>query len=150
VVGVDGSAGAGAALTFALQEAIMRRASLRVVAAVPMPDYGLASIGTVTLPRPQALLDDVGKAAQLQVDEAVAAYGAGADGIAIDVQARAGQPGPVLCGVAEGAELPVVGHRGRGSIASTMIGSVGLHCVLYGPCPVTVVRVSTEAGPAPR
>ena len=41
---------------------------------------------------------------------------------------------------ARGADLLVIGHRGRGGAASALLGSVGLHCVLHAECPVTVIR----------
>ena len=140
VVGVDGSAAARVALVFALQEAAMRRSLLRVVAAVQLPDYGLTAPTTVVRPSPQELVDDVRRLAQTDVDEAVAAHGQGGDGVSIAVEAIVGHPGAVLCSAAEGAELLIVGHRGRGTVASTIIGSVGLHCVLHASCPVVVVR----------
>jgi len=111
-----------------------------LIAAVQLPDYGLASLTMLELPSPEKLVDDVLKAAQSRVDELVAAYGEGAGGVSIAVEAVAGHPGDVLCGAADGAELLVVGHRGRGASASRLIGSVGLHCVLHANCPVTVVR----------
>ena len=40
---------------------------------------------------------------------------------------------------ARNAELLIVGHRGRGSVRSVLLGSVGLHCVLHAECPVTIV-----------
>jgi nucleotide-binding universal stress UspA family protein len=93
VVGLDGSADASAALTFALKEAAMRRSSLRVVAAVDLPDYGLAAPTMVTPPPPEHLVNDVRKAAQTQLDQAVAAHGGRADGVPITVEAIAGHPG---------------------------------------------------------
>ena len=45
---------------------------------------------------------------------------------------------------ADGAELLVIGHRGRGSVASVLLGSVGLYCVLHAQCPVTVVRPRSQ------
>jgi nucleotide-binding universal stress UspA family protein len=129
VVGVDGSADARAALAFALEDAAMRGASPRVVAAVQMPGYGLASFAAVPQPRPGEL-----------VDEVVAGVGAGVAGAPIVVEAVVGHPGDALGSAADGAELRVVGHRGRGAVASVVIGSVGLHCVLPAGCPVTIVR----------
>ena len=140
VVGVDGSASARAALAFAIDEAVMRRSSLRVIAAVQLPDYGLASLTMLELPSPEKLVNDIREAAQSRVDELVAAYGEGAGGVSVAVEAVPCHPGDVLCGAADGAELLVVGHRGRGASASRLIGSVGLHCVLHANCPVTVVR----------
>jgi nucleotide-binding universal stress UspA family protein len=140
VVGMDGSGDARAALMFAMGEAAMRRSVLRVAVAVLLPDYGLAAPTKMTLPSPQELIDDVRKAAQTYVDEAVAAYGDGADGLPVEVAVMFGHPGEVLCSSAATAELLVVGHRGRGAVASAIIGSVGLHCVLNASCPVVVVR----------
>ena len=43
-------------------------------------------------------------------------------------------PGPAakaLIEQAAGAEVLVVGHRGRGGFTSAVLGSVGLHCVLH-------------------
>ena len=45
----------------------------------------------------------------------------------------------VLVEEAADADLLVVGHRGHGALGSTLLGSVGLRCVLHAPCPVTVV-----------
>jgi nucleotide-binding universal stress UspA family protein len=140
VVGVDGSASDRTALEFAIDEAVMRRSSLRVIAAMQLPDYGLAPLTMFEPPSPEKLVDDVLMAAQSRVDELVAAYGEGAGDVSIAVEAEAGHPGDVLCAAADGAELLVLGHRGRGATATRLIGSVGLHCVLHANCPVTVVR----------
>jgi nucleotide-binding universal stress UspA family protein len=80
------------------------------------------------------------KQTQRFVDEIVAAHGDAARRVPIEVEIRGGRPGEVLVDAAEGAALLVVGHRGLGSAASVLLGSVGLHSVLHATCPVTVVR----------
>jgi nucleotide-binding universal stress UspA family protein len=69
----------------------------------------------------------------------LAARGEQAREVSITVEARAGHPGEVLVDAAKDAELLVVGHRGRGSVRSVLLGSVGLFCVLHAECPITIV-----------
>jgi nucleotide-binding universal stress UspA family protein len=52
----------------------------------------------------------------------------------------------VLTRVAEGADLLVVGSRGRGGWSDLLLGSVGLHVVAGAPCPVAVVRPPRTRG----
>ena len=58
----------------------------------------------------------------------------------VTVTAVGGAAAPALIGSADGADLLVVGRRGRGSFASTVLGSVSMQCVLHAPCTVTVVH----------
>jgi nucleotide-binding universal stress UspA family protein len=52
-----------------------------------------------------------------------------------------GHPGAVIVKEAKDAALVVVGNRGRGGVASLLLGSVSHHVVHLAPCPVVVVRV---------
>jgi nucleotide-binding universal stress UspA family protein len=143
VVGVDGSSGARAALVRALTEAARRGAVLDVVAAVPAP---LVWTGGVPLEVPdvEAIRVDTERRAQELVeavrgDDSMAAV-PGAVGVEVHVRAADGRPVPVLLAAAEGADLLVVGSRGRGGMRSALLGSVALHCVSHAPCPVLVVH----------
>ena len=60
----------------------------------------------------------------------------------------AGATGPTLVEQSRTAELLVVGHRGRGELASVLLGSVGLYCVLHARSPVLVVRPPAETSDA--
>jgi nucleotide-binding universal stress UspA family protein len=143
VVGVDGSPGSTAALEFAVQDAIRRQARLRVVAVVPLADYwggwrGTAAAYTGRWPAPpEDLVANARSQAQRMVDEVAADR---TPLVSVDVEAVAGGPAPVLLDAAEGADLLVLGHRGRGAFSSAVLGSVGLQCVLHATCPVTIVR----------
>ena len=144
VVGVDGSGSAQAALEFALREAVRRSARVRVVTAFQMPDYWPVTCGmgaSMIVPPPvEEMADDAERTAQQAVAAVTATVGPAARAVPVQLRVVSGNPGAVLVDEAADADLLVVGHRGRGGIASACLGSVGLHCVLHATCPVVVVR----------
>lgn len=139
VVGVDGSPESRTAIEFAMREAARRQARLRVIAAAKLPEYWTIAYGTANLPSSEEVVADTKRAARQTVDDVVDAYPELA-AVEFSIEAVAGPAGPVLVGASEGADLLVLGHRDRGVLRSTLLGSVGLHCVLHATCPVTVVR----------
>jgi len=151
VVGVDDSAGGRAALRFALQDAARRAARLDVVTAFPVPDpnewgpEGAGIAGRVQ-PTPAQVHDAVRARAREIVDEELAGRVV-ADPPPVTVLAVAGGAGEALVHAARTADLLVVGSRGHGAVRSAVLGSVGLHCVLHAPCPVTVVRPAHDREP---
>src|SRR5262249_5616860 len=60
--------------------------------------------------------------------------------IDIETDTLIGQATPELLLAAGGAELLVLGNRGRGGFADLMLGSVGQRLAAHAPCPVVVVR----------
>jgi nucleotide-binding universal stress UspA family protein len=142
VVGVDGSAGARAGLVWALGEAGRRGADLEVLGAVPVDVYWadpyLVESGRIdafradTEARARALVEDV------RGDPATV----GSSGVSVQVVVHAGPAAELLVEQAEGADLLVVGSRGRSGTRSTLLGSVALHCSTHATCPVVVVHQS--------
>ncbi|MBW0092640.1 universal stress protein [Pseudonocardia sp. KRD-184] len=156
VVGVDDSAGGRAALRFALQDAARRGARVDVVAAFRMPDPNVwGPEGAVIAGRveqtPAQVHGAVRTRTQEIVDEALAEPAVAERAVAgpppVTVLAVAGSAGEVLVHAAHTADLLVVGSRGHGAVRSAVLGSVGLHCVLHAPCPVTVVRPAHDREP---
>jgi nucleotide-binding universal stress UspA family protein len=94
--------------------------------------------------------DEVDRAWALVEDEAREALGRTVDALGIDAPVeqvtRAGEAGPAVCKLAEeiGADVIVVGSRGRGAIKRALLGSVSTHVTNNAPCPVVVVRAGTE------
>jgi len=133
VVGVDGSKSSRNALRWAAREAQQTGAVLQVVMtwANPYPDMWIPSNppGTDPLAITRRSLESV-------VGAELSAYPT----VNIDPLVIEGQAAEVLVKAAEGADLLVVGSRGRGGFAGVLLGSVSLHCVSHAPCPVVVVR----------
>ena len=55
-----------------------------------------------------------------------------------------GDAASALIDQANGAELLVVGSRGRGRFAGALLGSVSRRCTEHAPCPVVVVPVGAD------
>jgi nucleotide-binding universal stress UspA family protein len=144
VVGVDGSPESRIAAGYALHEAALRRAELQVVAVAPVPDYRSVAYGFERLPPTDEILSGVQDAARKLIDEVAAVRPDAAAGVPVTVHARIGHAGHELTEAAAGADLLIVGHRGRGALASAVLGSVGLHCILHATCPVMIVRPDAE------
>jgi nucleotide-binding universal stress UspA family protein len=135
VVGVDGD-GSRAPLHWAVAEAIRRQAELDVVHAF-QPAHDISPIG---IPGPALDTAPYEGAAKLLVDGAVASIHARERSALRDVQ-RITVPdsgGVALTEASKGADLLVVGQRGRGPLKG-LLGSVSHQCVHHAACPVTVV-----------
>jgi len=133
VVGVDGSAPSRAALRWALDHARLTGARLCPVIAWEVPVYtGWGSMAH----------EDFGDAAGKLLGEAVH------DVLGLDPPADVevvetvlpGHPAQVLIDQSAQARLLVVGSRGHGGFAGTLLGSVSQLCVQHAHCPVVVVR----------
>ncbi|MCE3553138.1 CBS domain-containing protein [Pseudonocardia sp. RS11V-5] len=152
VVGDDGSPGAAVALRFALREAARRGTPVEVVSAFTVPAPWPEVYGVPQVPTSRGLAREIEHELRVRAAEATEELRAEYRGVPPEVAVRAvpGEPGQVLSGAAAGADLLVVGSRGRGAGASLLLGSVGLHCVLHAPCTVTVVRTPGGRDHAPR
>jgi nucleotide-binding universal stress UspA family protein len=160
VVGVDDSPGARKALAWAVTEARLRGAPLRVVhvhkpeeltAPLYFPSqHALPGVPTSWRGEPspadlarvlqaQEVLREAARArAEELVEELVGEVGAaGVEVQPIVVQER--HPAAALIELSSDADLVVVGSRGRGGFRELVLGSVSHACVLHATCPVVVV-----------
>lgn len=62
---------------------------------------------------------------------------------------RSGPTARQLMAESEGAEMLVVGSRGRGGFAGLLLGSVSSACAQHAKCPVLVVHDAAEDGGRP-
>ena len=134
VVGVDGSDEAGAALAFAVEEARLHRLPLRVVCAwEPSAStyagevFAATDDGFVTGERRAA---DVLREVLEQVPH---------DDVRVEAVTVEGHAASALLEQAAGADLLVVGTRGRGATTRLLLGSVSSEVAHKARCPVTIV-----------
>lgn len=140
VVGVDGSAPARAAARFAITEAARRGARVVAVQAFEMPDPDWDAVYQIVVaPSPGEVTRNIESRNRAMLRALAEEVGGAARSVEVDAVALLGSPAKALLDQAEFADLLVVGHRGRGPVASAVLGSVGLRAVLHAPCPVTVV-----------
>ena len=141
VVGVDGSDVAHRALRFAVDEANLRAARLRVICAwkLPVESWG-------EFPPPEENLDQGRRRAEEAVAEAAQVVERLAPNVECDYLALEGKAGAVLVEHSADASLVVIGRHGHGvanpvlgSLADVLLGSVSKHVVGDARCPVVVV-----------
>jgi nucleotide-binding universal stress UspA family protein len=140
VVGVDGSPGARQALSWALAEANIRHASLEVVHSWSYPEQGpKSSVSPGLAVSVEALEQDALQVVEDSLAELV---------VPEDLQLRRHvAPSPAslaLVEAAEGADLLVVGARGKGGFAGLQLGSVAQQCAQHTPCPLVIVPAPGE------
>lgn len=133
LVGIDASPNSLRALRWALDEAELRGAAVELVHAFPTAEL-VAVPAIVTLPD----TDELRKAAEEVLHEAISEVGGTRD-VEVSLVTRAGGAASVLCEVAAGADLMVVGARGLGGFRGLLLGSVTHQVVAHSPCPVVVV-----------
>lgn len=136
VVGYDGSEPARRALGWAVREAGLRNAPLVcAVVVAPATTYDLPDT-----PSAAAV-----QAADETLDEAAALARADAPDLRLIPLRVVDAPARGLVELSEGAQLIVLGSRGRGGVAGMMLGSVSLRVAQRAACPTVVVppRVTT-------
>jgi nucleotide-binding universal stress UspA family protein len=138
VVGVDGSDVSTEALGFAFEEASMRGVGLTALHAwqsayFDAPGRGAPVLGSVVAEEFQA--------SEMRVlAESISLWTEKLPSVSLAQRVVHGDPVTTLVEASAGAELLVVGSRGRDGFRSLLLGSVS-HAVLHhAHCPVTVVR----------
>lgn len=142
VVGIDGSEPARAALAWAAKEAELRDATLEVVGAWAFPMYVDPMGGAFPMP---GMYEKTEANEREMVEGEVRTVLGATPAVPVEIAIRCGSTATELLDAAKGADLLVVGSRGRGGFASLLLGSTALQCIHHAPCPVTVVRSPAES-----
>jgi nucleotide-binding universal stress UspA family protein len=122
VVGVDGSAGSGAAVGFAFEEAARRGTGLTAVHAWGALEGAESRV----------------------LSESLAGWSQRYPEVAVRQELVRGRPAAALIEQSRSAQLVVTGARGRGSFAGLLLGSVSQAVLHHAECPVVVVRTSSS------
>jgi nucleotide-binding universal stress UspA family protein len=139
VVGVDGSTESRAALVAAMQEARRTGAEVEVVASYFPTDYWTDAT-LVLVQSVEAIRADLQRRTEGLVRDVVSEQAGTGGAIRVRTGIHEGPAAEVLLQRARGAELLVVGSRGRGAIRGLLLGSVALHCAMHAPGPVMLVH----------
>ncbi len=139
VVGVDGSDVSSPAVDFAFEQAAETGAVLNAVLAWTGP------VSTGPGDMLQLVYDAEGLAEENRVTlaESLAGHLDRYPDVRVRPQLVRGRPAAVLAEAADGAELLVVGSRGRGGFRGLLLGSVSRAVLHRCPSPVAVVRTSS-------
>jgi nucleotide-binding universal stress UspA family protein len=141
VVAVDGSGESLRAVEWAVSEAELHSAPLRIVSVASLPKMVAlqlqperdAVLGYVRAQRNRVLSAAAARAAQL------------APGLPIDADPVEGQAARAVTGSGSGALMLVTGFRGASAFATMMLGSVARYAADHASCPVVVVRGEAAA-----
>ncbi|MFP5345802.1 MAG: universal stress protein [Actinomycetes bacterium] len=132
LVGIDGSEASRLAVEFAADIADRDGAMLKIIVAVgPVAD----ALGTIIGPDESAL-----RTAEALVQDRAAHVREDRPDLAVEPAVVQAHPVDALLSEAEGARLLVVGSRGRGALASILLGSTGRELAQQAACSVLVVR----------
>lgn len=137
VVGVDGSASSTRAVAWAAEQATLERRPLTLLHTI-----GAAATGWAGEPGVDrgAVLDALIADGHQLLASARASVLAHAPEVDVHECLHLGDPRGALVEASSDAALLVVGSRGRGPVASLLLGSVGVTLTRHPACPVVVVR----------
>jgi nucleotide-binding universal stress UspA family protein len=139
LIAVDGSDGSDAALREGLELAAGLKAIVTLVTVTKPPSAALGE------PYYQRALSEAMQHGREVLDGAMRT--ADDAGVTADYELLEGDPAHEIAALAEsrGADMIVIGSRGLGTVAGTLLGSVSRHVVQHATLPVLVVRATDEA-----
>lgn len=136
VVGTDGSPTADAAIRWAAEDAAIRNAHLTIVHAMP------PVVGTwLATPVPPGVSEWEHESGRQLLDEATAtAKAVAGESLSVSTEILVSGVVPALVQLSRDAQLVVVGSRGKGMLARTVLGSVSMGLVHHARSPVAVIH----------
>ncbi|GGL58023.1 universal stress protein [Planomonospora parontospora subsp. antibiotica] len=137
VAGTDGSAVAGEAVRWAVDDAVRRRAPLRIVHAVDRRPYGVSGLSA------SGTADSAARAGEGMLAEAARAAADRRPDAVVTTELIEGTPAVALRDEAAAAAELVVGSHGVGAVTGALLGSVPVCVAGHVDGAVVVVRPPT-------
>jgi nucleotide-binding universal stress UspA family protein len=137
IVGIDGSSHSRRALDWAIHEAAIRHTPLTVLTVQQVMNTFWA--GPAVYPEDTELAEHARKIVQDETDEALGKLADDARPPAVTVLAVAGLPAEAILGIANDADMIVVGSRGAGGFKKLLMGSVASQVTRHARIPVVVI-----------
>ena len=141
VVGVDGSPISKLALRWAITQARLTGATIDAVLAWQYPAALTGYTWTAAVVDTEPAWD---VEAEKELTEAISETAGQDPDVVINPVVVEGWPAEVLLNAAEGADLLVVGSRGRGGFSSVLLGSVSQNCAHHATCPLLIIRAAKD------
>ena len=124
VAGVDGSSASQQALPLACEEAALRQVPVEAVCALADAPGTLGEARKI----------------EEEFDHEITCQEKAHQDVTVTRRVDAGSPRTSLLTASSGAQLVVVGARGRGGFRNLVLGSVAEAMLYYSPCPVAIVQ----------
>ena len=141
VVAADGSPSSVVAVEWAAKDAEMRGVPLLLVHVVaPIVTAAEGWPGAPVSADYTALQEEQAEKIIAQARDAALRFTSPGRESQITTEARRGPVVPELVGLSDGAEMMVVGCRGQGAVAQTVLGSVSSALAHHARCPVAIIH----------
>ncbi|WP_313673431.1 universal stress protein [Mycolicibacterium sp.] len=147
VVGVDGSAASKVAVDWAARDAARRGVALKLVHVLVPP--AVMAFPEVPLPAGYVDWQEEEGAKLLDGARATVEDAVGAVGVEVTTDMIAGPAVPVLEDLSTGAQMIVIGCRGRGTLARSLLGSISTGLAHRAHCPVAIIHDEDPLMPHP-
>jgi nucleotide-binding universal stress UspA family protein len=147
VVGVDGSAASKVAVDWAARDAARRGVALKLVHVLVPP----AVMAFPEVPFPAGYVDWQEEEGAKLLDGARATVEDAVGDVCVEVTTDmiAGPAVPVLEELSTGAQMIVIGCRGRGTLARSLLGSISTGLAHRAHCPVAIIHDEDPLMPHP-
>jgi nucleotide-binding universal stress UspA family protein len=143
VVGVDYTDHSEHTIGAAFEEAVRRGSSVIAIHAYEFPAaYGVMAMSVLPY-KPEDLRD----AEVAALETTLQPWREKFPGVPVEALVTRGTAARVLVDVSSSAGLVVVGSRGHGGVAGTLLGSVSLQVLHHADCPVMVVHPTDNTEP---